>query len=378
MSSDGSIVIVGRDTDGVYLSTNSGSTYSKVSTSVIPNGSYYVSISSDGTKMMAADVASTKVFVSTDTGTSWTMKTTNGSSFANRTCMAGNGSRWIVLANLGVYSSTDNGGTWSAISALGVGAWTSCAMSEDGSKIFVLKFGSALKYSTDSGANWSTSGNSYTTANVIAATPDGSKLVLTDRDAKNVYTSTNFGASFTLKYYAAAALYGVGISSDGSRIAVAVATGRLVASIDGGETWGLEMTPPSLSWGAIAMNAAGSKVIASPAGGTGLSYQGIIPTPASLALQSISPNASPLVYRSTYTLSVLANTAGKVTFYANGKKITKCSQVSTVSLAATCSFAPSSHGVIVLSALLSPTDSTYFASKSTLLQTSAIARSSKR
>ncbi|CAN2222480.1 Sialidase_non-viral domain containing protein [Candidatus Nanopelagicaceae bacterium] len=379
MSSDGSTIIVGRDTDGVYLSTNSGTNYSKISTTSIPNGSYFVSISADGTKMLAGSNATNipNFYYSIDSGSTWTAKVASGTTPTIRdTCMSGNGSRWMILNTRGAYTSTDNGATWSYILGTGPDYWT-CAMSNDATKIFVLPFGTALKYSTDSGANWSTSTNTYLSANIIASSSDGSKLVLTDRDALKIYMSTDFGATFTQKFLAVGSLQDAAISSDGSRIAVAVA-GRLLTSIDGGTNWVQEMTPSSLTWGAVAMNASGSKVIASPSGGTGVSYQGIIPSPATLSLQSISPSASPLIYRTSYTLSALSNAAGKVTFYANGKKITKCSQVPTVSLVATCIYAPSIHGVITITAAIAPSDSSYLAGTSRLLQTSAIVRTTKR
>jgi len=378
MSSDGSTIIIGRAGDGVFLSTNSGGIFTQISTSSIPSGSYFATVSANGMKMMAASSSSASVYVSTDRGVTWAAKTTSTSSAANRVCMSGDGSRWIVLANLGVSVSTDNGNTWATINPLSVGAWNSCAMSNDGTRIFVLKYGSALKYSTDSGSTWSTSTNTYSSAFTVASTSDGNKIVLVDRDNKKIYTSTDFGATFTEKYTAVAAIYDAAISSDGSRILIGISTGRMATSVDGGANWSLETTPPSAAWGSVAMSAAGTRVIASTSNGGGSNYLGVLPQPALLSMQSISPNASPLIYRAKYTLSALSNAPGKVTFYANGKKIAKCSQVPTTSLISTCVFSPSIHGVITITASIISSDSAYLNGTSQLIQTAAVIRSGNR
>lgn len=383
MSSDGSKIIVGRDSDGVYLSSNSGSTFTKVSTSTIPNGSYYVSISDDGSKMLAASNATStpNFYYSTDSGATWTSKTAAGTTpTVQRTCMSGNGTRWFILTNRGAYSTTDNGATWSYLIGIVSPAFSSCAMSDDGTKIFLLQFGTSLRYSSDSGATWtSNSLTSYPSANTVVSSADGSVIGITERDTKKFHISTNYGVTFTQKYVAASgsSIMDAAISSDGSRIALAVSGGRIAVSIDGGNNWSQETTSPSASWNAIGMNSSGSKIVASPLS-SGATYQGLIPTPATLSLQSISPNSLPLIYRTNYTLSVLSNTAGKVTFYANGKKISKCSQVPTVSLVASCLYAPSVHGVITLTASVVPSDTSFLSATSRILQTSANVRSTKR
>lgn len=379
MSSDGSTIIVGRSGDGVYISTNSGSSFSQVSTSSIPTGTYFVAISANGMKMLAGSSSASTVYYSTDKGSTWTSRASNSSSSAvNRVCMSGDGSRWIALANAGVYTSTNDGGTWTAFASLTAAAWWSCSMSNDGTKIFALRFGAALRYSVDSGANWSTSATAYPTANIVASSSDGSVIALTDRDVKKVYISTNYGSTYTEKYLAAASIYDVAISSDGSRLAVATGLGRIITSINSGGNWVTESAVPSTTWGAVAMDASGTKIIAGAANGGTSAQIANFPLPATLSLQSISPNASPLIYNTRYTLTLLSNSAGKVTFYANGKKITKCSQVPTVSLVATCAYKPNVHGVITLSATVIPSDSAYFSATSQFLQTSAVARTTRR
>jgi hypothetical protein len=60
----------------------------------------------------------------------------------------------------------------------------------------------------------------------------------------------------------------------------------------------------------------------------------------------------------TATLSV-AGSDGKVTFFANGKKIAGCIKIASTSLVATCNWKPAVRGAITLSAISYPNDSNY-------------------
>jgi len=76
---------------------------------------------------------------------------------------------------------------------------------------------------------------------------------------------------------------------------------------------------------------------------------------------TLSIPAAP-IYRSSSSITATTNTASRVTFYANGKRIANCIKVLTVSLVATCSWKPSIHGSIAISILITPLDSNFTAS----------------
>lgn len=90
---------------------------------------------------------------------------------------------------------------------------------------------------------------------------------------------------------------------------------------------------------------------------------GVAPTATSL---SLSGNPS-FTYRQsgniTFTLGV-AGSDGKVTFYANGKKIAGCINKSSSALSVTCSWRPSLRGNVSLSAKLVPADPGFASSTS--------------
>lgn len=84
---------------------------------------------------------------------------------------------------------------------------------------------------------------------------------------------------------------------------------------------------------------------------------------------------STYTYRSASTITATVNAPGRVTFFANGKRIPGCIAVKTVSsgtITATCAYKPSSRGVVSISASLAPTDTTAFRPSSISLARSSI------
>jgi hypothetical protein len=93
---------------------------------------------------------------------------------------------------------------------------------------------------------------------------------------------------------------------------------------------------------------------------------------------SLPGNASTASYRSATTITAtIVGTDGKVTFFINSKRIAKCTNKSTSSLVATCSWLPSIHGGANISANFTPTSSAYLAS-STSKPVSISARTNRR
>lgn len=80
---------------------------------------------------------------------------------------------------------------------------------------------------------------------------------------------------------------------------------------------------------------------------------------------ALSFPAGAVIYRQSKTLTASSNSApGKITFYANGKRISGCLNKvisSSNSYTATCNWKPTFHGAVVLSARFTPTDSSAFA-----------------
>jgi hypothetical protein len=95
---------------------------------------------------------------------------------------------------------------------------------------------------------------------------------------------------------------------------------------------------------------------------------------------SLSGNSTATYHQSvtvTGTLGV-AGTDGKVTFYANGKKIPRCIGKQSVSLSVTCNFIPSTRGAISVTARLVPTDTGFSGSTSAAKNILVSTRSNRR
>ena len=73
------------------------------------------------------------------------------------------------------------------------------------------------------------------------------------------------------------------------------------------------------------------------------------------------------VFRTLTPITATTLVAGKVTFYANGKRIPGCIGVSTISLVATCNWKPSVHAPAAITAQVAPTDTNYLATSTTVL-----------
>ena len=85
---------------------------------------------------------------------------------------------------------------------------------------------------------------------------------------------------------------------------------------------------------------------------------------STITVSGISPNVSPLIYKSSYTLTATLSTPGKTTFYAQGKTIPGCKNIAWAGTTATCTWKPALHGAISIYATLRPTDSNISSSTS--------------
>jgi hypothetical protein len=82
----------------------------------------------------------------------------------------------------------------------------------------------------------------------------------------------------------------------------------------------------------------------------------IAPTAILTTTVSLSGGSS-AIFRSSTTLTATASTSGKVTFYANGKKIPGCINISTTGASpftATCAWRPAIHNSVALKATFKP------------------------
>jgi len=379
ISADGSVILVGKNgasaVSGVYLSTNGGTTFNKIAG--ITAASYTVAVSADGTKMFAVALDSNNLYYSTDSGVTWTSKTGAVSTLDNyATCMSGDGSTWMSGGSTGVYVSTNFGVNWTAQSGIGTGTWWSCWMNTTGSIRYVLPWNAALKISSNSGSSWTTSGTAVYDAYCLTSSSDGTKVFIGSRNGYNMYKSTNSGSSFTLLKNFGYTVVSCAASADGNTILAAVSSRYLQLSTNGGSTWTDEVGATMNTWNTVVMNSDATKAFATTFA-SGSSYLGSIPQPLSFSLTS--GRADLMTYRASNTVTTTSNYAGKVTFYANGKKIGGCISIPTDgSFMATCNYKPTIHGAVTITAKFVPADSYFSAISQELFRTRVSSRTNNR
>ena len=100
-----------------------------------------IAASDDGTKMVAADAgnSSGSIFTSTDSGATWTRRTSAGLGEWVAVTSSSDGSKLAAIPSYGsVYTSNDYGATWEAqngSSPTGPREWSSITSSDDGTML---------------------------------------------------------------------------------------------------------------------------------------------------------------------------------------------------------------------------------------------------
>jgi hypothetical protein len=366
LSNDGTTIVGSSRSNYIYRSSDAGSTW--VQAAGTASGSYYFAISNDGSKIFAAGNEGGYNYTSIDSGVTWVARTP-GAVSAGRPCMSDDGQNIMIGPWGGIPRvSNDGGATWANVTGLSSGYWVGCAISFDGSVRYVLQSSSSsFKRSTDGGATWASTTLPHTSWNDIGISRDGSIVYLAG--SSRIYKSIDYGQSFTWMNSGTTmtSAYYIAVSGDGSKIAVFDNTYTIKLSSDSGSTWQAESTLGNKNWYAGDISDDGTKIVAPVANNGNYIYKnGFV---AATRLSLTSGSATTLRFRAQNTIRATANFAGKVTFYANGKRIGGCISVATVSLVATCNYKPTNTGSAVIMAKLVPTNVSYSALTTELFRT---------
>ena len=135
--------------------------------------------------------------------------------------------------------------------------------SSDGTRLAALGM---LNYiSTNSGAIWTPSGL-RSNCTCIASSSDGRKLVAASGDywsSGSIYTSANFGATWTLTSTPTNTYWtSVASSTNGTKLVAAGGYGGIFTSANSGATWTLTSAPTDENWVSVASSSDGSKLVA--------------------------------------------------------------------------------------------------------------------
>jgi photosystem II stability/assembly factor-like uncharacterized protein len=223
-----------------------------------------LSTSADGTKVVGARQNS-EVYVSTNSGASWTDQSVLGSDNWNQVAMSSDGSKIIVGGNNSYAVSVDSGSTWTKIP----GTTYSVSMSSNGQKMARVS-GGTIYLSSDSGQSW-VRGNPGGDFNIVDYSPDGNLLIAGKWDG-HLFTSADNGTTWVGRTASSSSSRWTNIVTNASGSTVFLThfqdsdIGDLYKSTDSGATWTKQSTFPGqqLYPGQLTCDATCTNIYANP------------------------------------------------------------------------------------------------------------------
>jgi len=247
MSSDGKYQSATVFGGNIWISNNSGYTWSPVATSL---NWMTIKISSDG-KYQSANVLGGNIWISNDYGNTWSPVATSlnwmmiamSSDGKYQSATELNGNIWI---------SNDYGSTWTPVATIKL--WISIAMSSDGKYQSATVSGGNIWISNDYGSTWTSTASSKLWG-TIAMSSDG-KQQSAIVDSANIWISNDYGIIWT-SVATSQSWWSIAMSSTGKQQSAVVRGGNIWISDDYGNTW--TSTASSKLWIAIAMSSDGKQ-----------------------------------------------------------------------------------------------------------------------
>ncbi len=270
-SSDGTRMAAVTSGSGgnVYVSINSGQTWS--STSANSSGASFVAIASsaDGTHL-AATGTNNAIYFSTNSGSSWTAIINPGNKNWSSIASSSDGTRLVACVN-----NTGSGYLYTFLNGTLVNtystpaAWTAVASSASGTNLVAVAYGGNIYTSANAGAGWNpVSGLSSQNWKAVASSADGTKLAAAIFGG-GIYTSANSGASWALGGAPSKNWTSIACTSDGGKLVAVANDGSLYTSTDWGATWTqhFDNIPSGANWSCSASSANGNVMATGVFGG---------------------------------------------------------------------------------------------------------------
>jgi len=242
----------------IARSDNYGVSFTNVATNQAWGG---IAMSYDGSKW-AAVVNGGKIWLSIDSGNSWTESSWSGNSTLRQwtgIAMSADGTILTAVTNAGlIWRSTNSGATWASVGGTTNRNYTGVAVSSTGQYQIACVSGGSIYRSVDSGASWTATGTAGLGYQDVAVNADGTKMwaaVYNPAPNGRVYVSTRTGSTWStfaargpVEYYR-----GITVSPDGKmQIAMSNAdpnaggSAQIYISRDDFLTW--TSVGPSLGW----------------------------------------------------------------------------------------------------------------------------------
>jgi photosystem II stability/assembly factor-like uncharacterized protein len=241
ITSIGSTLFAATSYNGVYKSSDNGSTWASANTGMGPKDTRTLAVTGSSSLIAGAHYAG--VFRSTNQGSSWIRSMSGFPAGSSVSGLFASGSTVLAGTYDGLFRSTDNGLTWDKITSINdtVNYSHIRGICIKGGTIFIgtiFHFHSTVYKSTDNGVTWERSGNGFPSnlsfinslivsgSNILAATSEG------------VYYSSNNGDNWI--HANAPNQYLLSIAKGGGYVYAPYGNlGSIYRSVDNGENWSL-------------------------------------------------------------------------------------------------------------------------------------------
>jgi hypothetical protein len=229
-------------------------------------------MSNDGIKL-AAVAYGDRLYISSNSGNSWT-QTSAGTTVQNWNGLTlstnGDDTHLAACVNGGtIYTSDDGGSTWTNHTSSGTRNWKSVAMSDDATKLVACVDGGYIYKSGDSGTTWTqdttVSGGTTQLWSSISSNSDGTKLIASINGGA-LYTSSDSGTTWTSRDSSRNWTYAE-FATDNTYAVACVSGGYIYVSDDYGTTWVEKNTSGLKTWTSVSASNNASILIATDNGG---------------------------------------------------------------------------------------------------------------
>lgn len=201
INDSGTVIVGGESSGSIWLSTNSGATFTQQSNGVSTSAIWYgLDTNASGATIVAANNSSS-VFVTTNSGTSWSTKPVTGANQIRNVALSSAGDRIAALSftNQTLYTSTNTGTSWTAQTSGGTASTSASTfvLSRDGQRLLFMRQGAAyISKSSNFGSTWETI-TTPTQSSVAITASDDLGTIWFGTNAGPSYYSTNSGTNWT-------------------------------------------------------------------------------------------------------------------------------------------------------------------------------------
>lgn len=201
----------------------------------------FAAMSYDGLVIVSSSVeteySTGYIYISTDSGETWTAKTAPGIQAWRSFAASSTGSKlYAQVYNGYIWSSVDSGATWTEQTGSGVKNWSNICCSSDGATVYAVESNGLCYKSTDSGATWAATDSTASSCRSVACSADGSVVLAGGSLTNDLYFSADGGTSWTVTLTGNDYI-SVAMDATGTNMVAVEVIGDVFVSNDGGDNW---------------------------------------------------------------------------------------------------------------------------------------------